>query len=114
MDTLPIPLSDLLPALVEPLGLAAVFAIAIWAGVRVILAGITAWRDVTLERAAAQRVQAEALAQALRGQAEAQTALRELQGGVQRTMESQTIALRLISGHLGMGWGTTGVSDDPA
>jgi hypothetical protein len=107
-----IPFSELLPALVEPLGLAAVFAMAIWAGVRVTLVGIAAWRDVTLERAQAARLQAEALAHALRAQVEAQAALRELQGGVQRTMESQTIALRLISGHLGMGWGTTGENDD--
>lgn len=106
------PFSELLPALAEPLGIAAVFTVAIWAGVRVILAGIAAGRDIALERAQAQRLQAEALAQALRAQAEAHAALREMQDGMRRTMESQTIALRLISGHLGMGWGATGERDD--
>jgi hypothetical protein len=58
-------LSELVPLLAEPLGIAALGAMAIWAGVRVVSVVIQALRDVELARVQVQQAMANAvLAQA--------------------------------------------------
>lgn len=79
-------LTDLIPLLAEPLGIAALGAMAIWAGVRVVAVVIEALRDVELARVAVQ----QAMADAVRAQAQAASehvasdrALREAVGGLE-------------------------------
>jgi len=82
MDTPPL---EILPALAEPLGVAALFALAIWAGMRIVLAGIAA------------------MAQAAAAHAEAMARIEEARIGVQRAMADAVREQALAGGELARG-----------
>lgn len=79
-------LTDLIPLLAEPLGIAALGAMAIWAGVRVVQVVINALRDVEMARVAVQQAMADAVraqAQAAAEHVASDRALRETVGGLE-------------------------------
>ncbi|WP_295441524.1 hypothetical protein [uncultured Thiodictyon sp.] len=91
------PISDLAPLFSEKAGIAALFGLAIWAGVRLVAVGIAAFRDVELARTTVQK----ALAEAIQAQASAALALAQAQTEARRAAEEQTIVLRMIAGRVG-------------
>jgi hypothetical protein len=79
-------LTDLIPLLAEPLGIAALGAMAIWAGVRVVQVVINALRDVEMARVAVQQAMADAVraqAQAAAEHVASDRAVREAVGGLE-------------------------------
>jgi hypothetical protein len=82
-------LDSLLPALLEPAGIAAVFALAIWAGTRLGSTWIAANKDIELARVAVTQTLAEAL------RTQAQT-LGEQSLDIRQRIEAQDIVLRRI------------------
>ena len=86
-------LDSLLPALAEPLGLAGLGALAIWAGASLVRAGIGAWRDAELARIAVQ----QAMAEALRAHADSQAAQARAVEGIRGELTETAIAVRLIA-----------------
>lgn len=108
MDTPP---SDLLTAIAEPLGLAGLFALAIWAGFSLVRAGVAAWKDIAMARIQVDSTMATALAEALRQQAAQGAAQHEQLEGIGRAIEQHTIAVRLMAQRVGMGWDTGRTND---
>lgn len=82
-------LDTLLPALLEPAGIAAVFALAIWGGVRLGSAWIAAQEKIELARVEVTR----ALAGALQAQAETLSA-QTIE--IRQRIEAQDIVLRRL------------------
>lgn len=77
----------LLPAILEPAGIAAVFALAIWAGAKLGAAWIVAQKDIELARVAVTA----SLAEALRAQAHT---MGEQALDIRQRIEAQDIVLR--------------------
>jgi hypothetical protein len=90
-------LSALLPALAEPLGLAAIFALAIWGGVRVALAMVGAWREAELARIAVS----QAMAETIRAHAETTAQAIRVSEETRRELAEMGITLRVIAQRTG-------------
>jgi len=91
-------LSNLAPLFTEKAGIAALGALAIWAGVRVVSVVINALRDVELARTEVQKT----LAAALQSQATTAATLVAAQGEARRDSVEQAIVLRMIAGRVGL------------